>query len=82
MIGIARIGVNVEYRGVIEADTHGFELGGQRRREAARERLIAAAPSVAMGGHSVNGAANARPAPLPDPPQPTPAARTTVIWRS
>ena len=41
--GIARIGVNVEYGGVVEADPHGFELGGQRRREAARERLIAAA---------------------------------------
>src|SRR6266566_6937319 len=41
--GIARIGVNVEYGGVIEADPDGFELGGERRREAARERLVAAA---------------------------------------
>ena len=53
---ILRVGVDVEHRRVVERDADGFQLGGQRPREPLREAASPLRPSVAIGGHSVNGA--------------------------
>ena len=52
---VLRVGVDVEHRREVERDADGAQLGGQRPGEARGERLVADAPSVAIGGHSVNG---------------------------
>ena len=56
--GVLRVGEHVEDRRVVERDADGVELGGQRPRRSAPPALVAGAParpSVAIGGHSVNG---------------------------
>ena len=54
---VLRVGVDVEDRRVVERDADGLQLGGQRAREPLGEaRTSPLRPSVAIGGHSVNGA--------------------------
>ena len=73
---VLRVGVDVEHRRVVERDADGLQLRGQRARESLGQRLVAAArPSVAIGGHSVNGASAARRGRPPGRRSPTAAAR-------
>ena len=57
MTGFFGIGVDVEHRRVVERDADRPQLARQRPREPlGQRRRSPLRPSVAIGGHSVNGA--------------------------